>query len=297
MELQRRDFLKTGRCDDVATAIPGCGIKQPKSLIPYVIPEENITPGKSVWYASVCQECPAGCGISVRVREGRAVKVEGIHSIQSTRVDWCARGQASLQGLYNPDRIQHPMKKRGDGNWETISWEEAEKVLADELLKIQKAGRGAMLSHVRSHQRSDRRTCFAMACRCRFQESIPLRTVRPRIAERANALTFGGRSCSFVQFCRCRRGYFFGADFLETWISPVEFTKGFTEHRGCSKSKHGTFFFVGPRLSLSATNADEWFAVNPGTEGILALGWLRLSSTRKLRKGSHLPRRRVFRPS
>ena len=150
-DLKRRDFLKLVGATTVATALPGCGIKQPKSLIPYVIPEENITPGKSVWYASVCQECPAGCGISVRVREGRVVKVEGnpLHPVNHGAL--CARGQASLHGLYNPDRIQQPMRKRSDGSWEALSWGEAEKFFIEELLKIRKNGRAADIVFMTPH--------------------------------------------------------------------------------------------------------------------------------------------------
>src|SRR5208283_2571897 len=151
MGLQRRDFLKLVGATTVATALPGCGIKKPKSLIPYVIPEENITPGKAVWYASVCQECPAGCGVSVRVREGRAVKVEGnpLHPVNKGAL--CARGQASLHGLYNPDRIQQPLRKKPNGTWEAVSWEEAEKYFVEELQKIQKSGRGGDVVFMTQH--------------------------------------------------------------------------------------------------------------------------------------------------
>ena len=286
MELQRRDFLKLVGATTVATAIPGCGIKQPKSLIPYVIPEENITPGKSVWYASVCQECPAGCGISVRVREGRAVKVEGnpLHPINKGAL--CARGQASLQGLYNPDRIQQPLKKKGDGSWETITWEEAEKFLVDEIQKIQKAGRSGDVVFMTGHtsgalEELVSQWLAAVGSKNRFRyEPYAHESLR-----KAGALTFGLDRVPSYNFADADTIISFGADFLETWISPVRYTKGFAEHRGYSNGKRGTSFFVGPRLSLTATNADEWLSVNPGSEGIVALGMVKVILDAKLEKG------------
>jgi molybdopterin-containing oxidoreductase family iron-sulfur binding subunit len=277
MDLQRRDFLKLVGATTVATALPGCGIKQPKSLIPYLIPEENITPGKSVWYASVCQECPAGCGISVRVREGRAVKVEGnsLHPVNNGAL--CARGQASLHGLYNPDRIQQPMRKKGDGSWESLSWEEAERYFVGEMQKIQRSGRGSDVVFMTQHlsgaldELVDQWLASVGSRRHHRYEPYAHESIK-----KANAQTFGIEQVPTYNFAEADTIISFGADFLETWLSPVQFTKGFTKHRGFKNGKRGSLFFVGPRLSLTATNADEWFAVNPGTEGIFALGLVKV---------------------
>ncbi len=286
MGLQRRDFLKLVGATTVATALPGCGIKQPKSLIPYVIPEENITPGKSVWYASVCQECPAGCGVSVRVREGRAVKVEGnpLHPVNKGAL--CARGQASLHGLYNPDRIQQPLKKKADGTWETLSWEEAEKYFLEELQKIQKSGRAGDVVFMTQHLSGALDELIdgwlaAVGSKKRIRyEPLAHESIR-----RANELMFGVGQVPVYNFAEAETVMAFGADFLETWISPVEFTKGFTKHRGFKNGKRGTFYFVGPRLSMTATNADEWLSVNPGTEGIFALGLVKVILDNKAATG------------
>ncbi len=273
MGLQRRDFLKIVGATTVATALPGCGIKQPKSLIPYVIPEESIIPGKAVWYASVCQECPAGCGVSVRVREGRAVKVEGNPLHPVNRGALCARGQASLHGLYNPDRIQQPLKKKPDGTWEAISWDEAEKYFIGELVKIQQSGRDDGIAFMTQHMTGAvdelvDRWISAVGSKKRYRyEPFAHESIK-----KANQLMFGVGQVPAYNFAEADTVMAFGADFLETWISPVEFTKDFSNHRGFKNGKRGSLYFVGPRLSLTATNADEWFSVDPGTEGIFALG-------------------------
>jgi anaerobic selenocysteine-containing dehydrogenase len=104
----RRSFIKLAATASAAATIPGC---QPaaRKLIPYVVPDENVIPGVATFYATTCDECPAGCGIIAKVREGRVIKLEGNPASPINQGAICARGQAGLQGLYNPDRLRAPM--------------------------------------------------------------------------------------------------------------------------------------------------------------------------------------------
>src|SRR5574341_1862460 len=130
--MERRDFLKILGGSGAAAALGGRA--QPvEKILPYVIPDEDVVPGVTTWYATVCRECPAGCGMLVRTREGRAVKVEGNPSHPVNRGRLCARGQASLQGLYNPDRIRQPLLKDASGRFKPLSWDEAEAWLVTHL--------------------------------------------------------------------------------------------------------------------------------------------------------------------
>ena len=95
--MNRRRFLTVlGVTGGGTAALGGCSSDEVEKLIPYLVPPENQIPGIATWYASTCRECTAGCGLHVRVREGRAVKVEGNpeHPVNAGRL--CARGQASL---------------------------------------------------------------------------------------------------------------------------------------------------------------------------------------------------------
>src|SRR5215475_14361300 len=87
--------------------------------------------------------CPAGCGIVVRTREHKANKIEGNPLHPTNRGALCARGQAGLELLYNPDRIARPLKRigeRGEGKWQEISWDDALSELIASLREIKSRG-------------------------------------------------------------------------------------------------------------------------------------------------------------
>ena len=88
-QIDRRDFLKLVGTSAGAVAATGCS-DHVTNLIPYVVQPEEITPGIPVYYASTCQECPAGCGIHVKTREGKPILVEGNPDHPVNRV--CQRG-------------------------------------------------------------------------------------------------------------------------------------------------------------------------------------------------------------
>src|SRR5574337_1129172 len=133
--VNRRDFFKLLGIGGAAT-LTGCSSHAPEKLIPYLIPAEEIVPGHATWYATVCRECPAGCGMLVKTLEGRAVKVEGNPDHPVNRGRLCARGQASLQGLYNPERIRQPLLKEASGRFQPLRWEEAEGWLSSHLNEL-----------------------------------------------------------------------------------------------------------------------------------------------------------------
>ena len=72
------------------------------------------------------------------------VKLEGIKDYPVNRGRLCPKGQAGLQVLYDPDRIRHPLRrkgKRGEGNWEKISWNEAIRLVTERLKILRQEGK------------------------------------------------------------------------------------------------------------------------------------------------------------
>ena len=135
--MNRRTFLKIAGMGSISFAF-GCS-PPPKNLFSQVQAPDDMVVGKATWYASTCRECPAGCGILAKNREARIVKLEGnpLHPINQGKL--CIRGQAALQGLYNPDRLKTAMLKE-NGKWQSISFAKAESILKARAAEAGKKG-------------------------------------------------------------------------------------------------------------------------------------------------------------
>ncbi len=271
--MNRRRFLKVlGVTGSGAAALAGCGIgpEPTEKLIPYVVPPEGQTPGIATYYASTCRECSAGCGIQVKVREGRALKVEGNPDSPVNRGRLCARGQAALQGLYNPDRVTGPMQRNAAGQLVATTWDDAIATLRTKLAGAR--GNGLVfLTGLESGSFGDLVDEWTKDAGGRHITCEPFGFEALR---EGNRLAFGDGSVPDYDFAAAKYILSFGADFMETWLSPVGFQNAFTRaHSFESGSASGMakFVYVGPRLPQTGLSADEWLPVSPGTEGLLAL--------------------------
>src|SRR3989441_7579274 len=141
--MNRRRFLKVlGVTGGGAAVLAGCGIgpEPTEKLIPYLVAPEDQIPGTPTWYSTTCRECAAGCGLHAKVREGRVIKLEGNPDSPINRGRLCARGQAALQGLYNPDRVAGPMVRDASGKFEEIDWDGALQRVAAQVREAQGKG-------------------------------------------------------------------------------------------------------------------------------------------------------------
>ncbi len=87
---------------------------------------------------SVCDICSRGCGVLIDIENGVPVKVSGDPNCATNQGKLCIKGLASLDYLNHPDRLKHPLKrigKRGEGKWQSISWDEALDEIAGAMLK------------------------------------------------------------------------------------------------------------------------------------------------------------------
>jgi anaerobic selenocysteine-containing dehydrogenase/Fe-S-cluster-containing dehydrogenase component len=265
----RRDFLKLVGVGAAGT-LAGCAQPPADRLLPYLVPPNDVLPGVSYWYASTCRECPVGCGILVKQRDGRAIKIEGNPAHPIGQGGLCARGHAGLQGLYHPDRLRTPMVKK-DGVWKAIGWDEA-MVLAGERLVGARTRPGSLAVLTGHHTGS----LHALAGEFAAAGAGTHLVVEPFAHEslrEANRRTFGVAAVPHVDFEKANLVLTFGADFLETWMSPVAHARAFAAMR--SRPRSG-FIAIEPRLSLTGANADEWFPVRPGSEMAVALGIARV---------------------
>ncbi|PYP90287.1 MAG: nitrate reductase [Blastocatellia bacterium AA13] len=269
--MKRREFIVlTGVGAASTTLLSGCGNPE-NALIPALIPDDTYTPGIDYWKASTCALCSAGCGILVRTRERAANKIEGnpLHPVNKGAL--CARGQAGLQVLYNPDRVKGPMKRsgeRGSGQFESISWDEAAKILVDRLADIRAKNGQASVAFSLGNTSNVNRIAAE-----HFMSSFGSeRFISAPVSSDHDDLLFNGTGQRAV-FDIANATYLlsFGARFLETWQSPVMYSLAYGEFRRGKNRRRGKFVMIEPRMSTTAANADEWLPAAIGTEGLLAL--------------------------
>jgi MoCo/4Fe-4S cofactor protein with predicted Tat translocation signal len=129
----RRKFLALLGAS-AALAGTGCNSRDKGDIIPYNSKPEEILPGNPNFYASTCTACSSGCGILIRTREGRPIKVDGNLQHPVNRGKICAKGQANILNLYDPERLKSPLRIAGDRS-ETIEWRDADFAILSELSK------------------------------------------------------------------------------------------------------------------------------------------------------------------
>ncbi len=262
---ERRDFLKVVGAGGAGAAVAGCDTGRIERLIPYVVPPEEITPGVATWYASTCGECAAGCGIRVRTREGRAVMIEGNPDHPTSRGGVCSRGVSALQGLYDPDRVATPLRRGESGELEPVSWDAA---LAEFAERLGGSGEALFLTGRKGPAEGELldRVAAAAGGRRVVHDSLDDAALRE-----ATRVAFGVATVPRYDVAQADVLVSFGADFLETWLSPVRLSADFARMHGVDGGRKGRFVFVGPRLSLTGQNADEWIPAKAGHEAAIAL--------------------------
>lgn len=272
--MTRRQFLKVSGAG--LLLLSGCtvNLQRPVWMEPYVHAPEYTLPGEDFWFASTCRMCPAGCGILVRVSNGRARKIEGnpAHPLNQGKV--CARGQAGLHLLYHPDRLRYVLKRtgeRGEGKWGRTTWEQIVEELAARIQGVAPERIAFLTGLLPDYQATlvarflkglDAPPAIVYDTQTTFDGRLVL--------EAASQHLFGVPALPIFDIARADVVYAFGSNFLETWLSPVAYNRAYGAMRG-QVGVRGMLVAFAPRLSMTAANADRWVPVPPGTEGLVAL--------------------------
>jgi anaerobic selenocysteine-containing dehydrogenase len=213
--------------------------------------------------------------------QGRAIKTEGNKYNPVNLGKTCARGQATLHGLYNPDRIKHPAEhKRGDKDLAEMDWDGAITIVAEALKG--NADEIAFVMGLAPDHLFDLVTdlCKAIGAPAPVRYgALGLFEARATLGEASRAV-FGKPDLLFFDMAKADVTFSFGANFLETWLSPVAYTRGFANMRRGSNVR-GHLVQFEPRMSQTAMKADEWIPVMPGTEGLVAAALGKLVAEQK----------------
>lgn len=225
---------------------------------------------------SICQQCPGGCGILGRVVDGDLVKIAGnpIHPVNQGGL--CMKGLAGIQTLYDPDRIKTPLKRngsRGKGKFTPISWDEAIQTVVERLNKLRNSEKSHTMAMLGGQYRGLKDALFQ-----RFTRSfgtpnyLRFRCLAMENPAQSHFLTQGIEQPLCYDLENTRTILSFGCNYLESWRSPVYQQRLYGHLRSARVGERASFIQVDCRYSVTASKADQWIPINPGTDGALALG-------------------------
>ncbi len=262
----RRDFLKYfGFTVSSAAILAACNKAPVRNVIPYAFKPAEVVPGTANWYSSTCNACSAGCGTIVKVREGRPVKVEGNPDNKINNGALCAVGHAELLSLYDKARYEGPLKDKAN-----IEIGALDKEVMASLNEISLANEEIVILTSTVNSPSTRGAIKEFINKYPTSKHIQYEEFSSYAIQAANEKSFGKLVLPSYRFDKANVIVSFGADFLGTWISPVQFTQQYTAGRKAinGMSRHIQFE---TNLSLTGSNADVRVPITPSQEGIYLL--------------------------
>jgi molybdopterin-containing oxidoreductase family iron-sulfur binding subunit len=262
----RRDFLKAAGFAMAGAGLAGCQRAPERHAVPYLVQPEGIVPGRAYYYASVCGGCSAGCGLLVKNRDGRPIKLEGNPEHPLSRGGLCAAGQASLLGLYDERRLRQPKREQQDVQWAAVDQDIRSQLQA--VVRQGKAVRFLTSSQVGPSTRAQIHSFLAGFPGSRHV--IHDARGGSAIAD-AHARTHGARVVPHYLLESAEVIVGFDADFLGTWLSPVEFTAAYQAGRRVDATPSRMSYHVQFEscMSLTGARADQRLCVSPGDLGLV----------------------------
>lgn len=263
----RRDFLKMMGFGMSAVALAACEAPIRKA-IPYVNKPVDLDPSIPNYYASTYINGGDYCSIVVKTREGRPIKIDGNELSSVTRGGTSSQVEASVLSLYDNARLRGP--KVDD---KRIKWEDLDNEVTARLTEI--AGKGGQIRIISNTvlSPSTKATIEKFKAKYPTTQHIQYDQSSHYGMLKANEESLGSAVIPSYDFSKANVILSVAADFLGSWLSPIEFTKQYAETREVNEgkrdmSRHYQFESV---LSITGANADYRTPIKPSEEGAVVV--------------------------
>lgn len=267
----RRDFLKYLGFSTAAAAIAASCEIPVRKAVPFVNKPDDVIPGVANYYASTYVSGGDAISVVVKQRDGRPIKIEGNKLSAITNGGTNARVQASVLDLYDPTRLRHPLQNAGGSFKEVPTFEAIDKMIADGI-----AGKPVVLLTGTVNSPSTLDIISQFLAKYPGSRHVQYDAMSYSSMLLANEACYGKRALPCYHFDKAKVIVSLGADFLGSWISPVEFSSQYAVNRRVSAknpslSRHIQFESM---MSLTGSNADDRFMHKPSETGAVALALL-----------------------
>ncbi len=277
-DMSRRTFLKLSGLVCASTVISYLILK-PKiktGATPY---ESEGIPIKEKWIATSCLNCSGRCAIRVRAVNGRAVRISGNPLSKTSEGGICPRANIGLQVLYDKERLIHPLmrtnpeKGKGiDPGWTEISWGFALHEITKRLRSLRNKGlphRLMLLYGLNTISDEDMIRHFANVYGT--PNVISGSSLDSESEKSGGWMADGNYACCAYDLGETNYILSFGADFLESQKPLSRWLRMWGKIRR-ERPIRAKVVVIDSRYSVTASMADEWIPINPGTHGLLAMG-------------------------
>lgn len=260
----RRDFLKMMGFSVAAVSVAACETPV-RYAIPYANKPVDVDPGIANYYASTYINGGDYCSIVVKTREGRPIKIEGNALSSVSQGGTSSQVEASVMSLYDNYRLREPMI-----GGEKKSWEDIDKDVIAKLGEI--ASKGGQIRIVSNTVLSPSTIASIEKFKAKYPtaEHVQYDPVSYYGMMKGNQASFGSPFIPSYDFSKANVVVSFGADFLGTWLAPIEFARGYAALRKIDEdhremSRHYQFE---SNLSLTGANADYRTMIRPSASGL-----------------------------
>ena len=270
----RRDFLKYLGFSTAAAAIAASCEMPVRKAVPYLQRPDNIIPGVANYYASTYVNGGDAISVVVKQRDGRPIKIEGNDLSSITKGGTSAQAQASVLDLYDTTRLRHPLQKDGNDFKEVTTFDAFDKMIASAMTGI--GSKSVVLLTSTIHSRSTLKIISDFLAKYPGSRHVQYDAVSYSGMILANEASYGKRAIPSYQFDKASTIVSLGADFLGTWLSPVEFSRQYATNRKVTGEdpKLSRHFHFESMLSLTGSNADDRYTHKPSETGAIALALL-----------------------
>ncbi|HEX7016361.1 MAG TPA: TAT-variant-translocated molybdopterin oxidoreductase [Cyclobacteriaceae bacterium] len=263
----RRDFLRMMGFGLSAAALAACEAPV-RHAIPYAIKPEDVDPGIANYYASTYINGGDYCSIVVKTREGRPIKIEGNTLSGVTGGGTSAQVEASVLSLYDNARLRGPKKGK-----DRITWEDLDREVIAKLREISASGGQIRIVSHSILSPSTRRVLEQFRAAYPTTQQVVYDQHSHYGMLKANEESIGAAIIPSYDFSKANVIVSIAADFLSTWLSPIEFTRQYAQTRAVGEdkktmSRHYQFESI---LSLTGANADYRTMIKPSQEGAVAV--------------------------
>ncbi|HSB11781.1 MAG TPA: 4Fe-4S dicluster domain-containing protein [Blastocatellia bacterium] len=265
--VSRRTFIEMIGFSAAALAFSSCRAPEQK-IIPFLKQPVEFTPGVASWFASTCGGCGAGCGVLVKVRDGRPIKIEGNPEHPLNAGGLCAVAHGMVFGLYDSDRLRQPLIAS-----KPATWEDVDRQIIDILAATRKTGEKVRVLTGTINSPASLETVSKFLTQFKDGKHVMYEAVSAAAIREAHSRTHKTTSIPQYRIDKAKLVVSFGADFLGTWIAPTQHSRGYSTARDLSggsremsrdnMSRHVQFESL---MSLTGSNADTRIKVSPSEE-------------------------------